>query len=103
MKSVLSKAVEWEVISENPLSRFKPLKLDDAARVRYLTDEEETRLKNALDIRESEIREKRRTTNEWRLKRGLEPKSNLEEMQYADYLKPIPVVHFVLWCVCDKY
>ena len=89
LKSVLSKAVEWEVISENPLSRFKPLKLDDAARVRYLTDEEETRLKNALDIRESEIREKRRTANEWRLKRGLEPKSNLEEMQYADYLKPM--------------
>lgn len=61
LKAVLSKAVEWQVIQHHPLSNVKPLKVDKLGKVRYLTDEEEKRLREALDKHEANIREGRAT------------------------------------------
>lgn len=89
LKSLLSKAVLWEVISTHPLAKVKPLKIDRQAKVRYLTDEEEGRLRGALDAREDEIRAERASANEWRRERGYDLMDDLKGQQYADHLKPL--------------
>jgi integrase len=51
--SLLNKAVEWDVLDANPLTRWKPLPVpkDDAERVRYLMPGERQRLLSALEHR----------------------------------------------------
>lgn len=53
--SALNKAVEWEIINSNPLSGRKRLKTDKNGVVRWLTDEEKTRLCKALESRDGHI------------------------------------------------
>jgi len=89
LKAVLSKAVEWDVISKHPLTKVKPLKVDQKSRVRFLSDAEETRLLNALDSREQRIRQQRINANGWRELRGYEPHKDLSKVTFADYLKPM--------------
>lgn len=48
LKGALSRAVDWEVLSEHPLSRVKPSKLDSLGPVRFLSDDEDMRLRAAL-------------------------------------------------------
>jgi integrase len=48
LKAALQKAVEWQIIEENPIARFKQLKLDSKGVIRYLTPAEEQRLAEAL-------------------------------------------------------
>jgi hypothetical protein len=48
LKSILSKAVDWEIIDTHPLTKIKPLKLDSGRKVRYLSDAEENRLRKTL-------------------------------------------------------
>ena len=45
LKAVLNRAVEWKVIATNPLQEIKPLKLDASSRFRYLSSDEEIRLR----------------------------------------------------------
>ena len=47
--SVLNKAVEWDIIKFNPLSGRKRLKVDSNGVVRYLSDDEESRLMEVLE------------------------------------------------------
>jgi integrase len=72
LKSALSKAVEWKFIESNPLSTFKPAKIDKSAKVRYLDKEEIIRLRGALNERERKLMEERSSANEWRRERGRE-------------------------------
>jgi len=90
LKSVLSKAVSWGFISKNPLNGLKPLKLDSNGRVRFLSTEEEARLRAALSQREEAIKKKRISANNWRLARGykLLPEIN----GFADHLMPIVLI-----------
>lgn len=48
LKAALSKALEWDLITVNPLARIKPLKLDESHVTRYLSSDEEERLYDAL-------------------------------------------------------
>jgi integrase len=66
LKSALAKAVEWGFIESNPLTTFKPVKVDKLAKVRYLDKEEIERLRRVLDEREASLIEGRRSANEWR-------------------------------------
>lgn len=47
--AVLNKAVEWEIIESNPLSGRKNLKTDKKGVVRYLSEDEESRLLKVLE------------------------------------------------------
>jgi integrase len=89
LKAALSKAVEWGFIEKHPLAKLKPLKVDIVGKVRYLSDEEEMRLRKTLDDRESEARIKREQGNVWRKERGYPELPDLNLVSFVDYMKPM--------------
>ncbi|QXE92451.1 site-specific integrase [Geomonas subterranea] len=90
--SALSRAVEWGVISIHPLEKLKPIKTDSNGAIRYLSEDERTRLITALNEREAGLRAKRLTANKWRLERKLAPYPEIRTDDFADYLKPMVLV-----------
>ena len=92
LKAVLSKAVEWGVIEENPLQSLKPLKLEQDQRTRYLSAEEEESFRKALDDRQADIVKERVSANSWRAVRGKDQLPDLSKRQFVDYLKPICIL-----------
>ncbi len=89
LRSVLSRAVDWEVLETHPLARLKQLKVDRSPNVRYLTEDEEQRLRVALDAREAKLRQDREQGNEWRSVRGYELYPDMQDQYFVDYLKPL--------------
>jgi len=92
VRSVLSKAVDWRFIEVNPLAGVKKLKVDNKGSVRFLTDDERSRLMIALDQREQRLRTSRDRANAWRVKRQYPPLPSLGAQPYADHLKPMILV-----------
>jgi integrase len=89
LKGVLTRAVEWGILADHPLTRLKRLKLDKSSRVRYLTADEEKRLRAALDEREEEARAERDSANQWRRERQRPTLPDLRMVAFADHLKPL--------------
>ncbi len=91
LKGVLTKAVEWDYLPHHPLPRGKAKaeKTDDAGKIRYLSFDEEQRLRSALDERERKLRTERASANTWRKERGYELLPDLWAVAYVDYLKPM--------------
>ena len=52
LRALLARAVEWKVLERHPFSGLKPLRHDKSGRVRYLSADEETLLREALLGRE---------------------------------------------------
>lgn len=71
----------------NPLHGIKPLKVADDEVIRYLTPDEEQRLRAALAERDRIAAEERRSANEWRRARGREPMPEITG--YCDHLTPM--------------
>lgn len=92
LRAALTHAVEADMLPINPLHRLKKLKEPTEHRVRYLSEDEEARLWDALDRREERIRAGRESANAWRMERGYSIKVDLRTRAYADYLKPIVVL-----------
>lgn len=88
-KSALSKAVKWSFIENHPLSKLELLKVDSSAKVRFLTKDEEARLRAALDEREIEMKVARERGNLWREQRGYAKYPEFGLNDFADYLKPM--------------
>jgi integrase len=87
LRSVLTKAVEWNIISAHPLRSVKRTRVDAIGRLGYLSEEEEARLRKELKRREHRHREGRASFNRWREERGL---ARLPDYGcYADHLHPI--------------
>lgn len=89
LKSLITKAVEWGYLKENPLKSLKQFKVDRSPKIRYLTFEEETRLRQALLERDNQLRQERNSANLWREKRGYELLPDLSEADTCDYLMPM--------------
>jgi len=87
LKAALSKAVEWKVIDQHPVAGVKRVKAEEAGRIRYLTQAEEKRLREALCARDSRMRARRSSANTWREQRGYESKVGLSGA--ADHLTPM--------------
>jgi len=90
IRAVLSKAVEWGLITEHPLRPVKRAKVDTIGRLRYLSPAEETRLRAALDVRDASRRDGRRRFNAWRTARGY--KTLPDFGNYPDHLAPITLL-----------
>ncbi|CAM5264066.1 tyrosine-type recombinase/integrase [Rhodanobacter lindaniclasticus] len=86
IRSVLSKAVEWERLEANPMRTVKRVKGGDKARVRFLTPDEEDRLRAALAAREAVARKQRASGNAWATARG---RTARPEHVYCDHLQPL--------------
>jgi integrase len=73
LRVVLSKAVAWKKetgLQAHPMGKVKMLQADKTGRIRYLSPGEETRLRNALAVRDEQRRIRRARANEWRRERG---------------------------------
>lgn len=88
LRAALSKAVQWNLLSENPLRTVKQLRTDKIGKVRYLTKDEEKRLRNALETRDKKLIEKRASGNNWRKTRGYEIRPAITG-KYGNYLTPL--------------
>ncbi|MGR5414114.1 tyrosine-type recombinase/integrase [Vibrio astriarenae] len=88
LKGALSRAVEWGLIESHNLSKVKTIKHDNT-RVRYLTQEEQSRLLASIYTRDQLIREKRRSANQHREVRGEELFPSLDSVRFVDYVEPI--------------
>ena len=96
LKASVNWAVNHDLIKENPLSRLGRLKESDSdVKVRYLSDDERTRLMAALDVREKRIRAERKSHNEWLAQRRQKSMPELYG-KFADYLKPMVLMS--LYC-----
>lgn len=89
LKAALSKAVEWGLLDTHPLAKVKPSKLDTHPKVRYLTPEEERRLRASLDARDERLRADRSSGNSWRQARSKPLLQDLHEVTYPDHLTPM--------------
>lgn len=91
LKSALHKAVEWKILDADPLADVKQTKVD-SRRVRYLSEAEDRRLRDALASRDAEGRAARVRANQWRAERGREPLPFIGEGDYCDHLTPAVLV-----------
>ena len=89
LKAALSKAVDWHLIAAHPLVKIKPLKTDSKRKVRYLSEDEDKRLRVTLTSRDAEIKAKRASANEWRRQRGYQELPSLSGCAYVDHLTPM--------------
>lgn len=89
LKSLMSKAAEWGFLKENPLVKLKLFKIDRAPKVRYLSLEEETRLRHALLERDRQLKQARKNANQWREERGYPLFPEYDEEEPCDYLLPM--------------
>lgn len=92
LKAALNRAVEWGYLDANPLAKVKPAKVDHQGVLRYLSEDEEIRLRDALDQREERHREGRESANAWRTERGYPIKPDLRTHAFTDHLKPLVVL-----------
>jgi integrase len=92
LKAALAKAVEWGHLPEHPLKKVKPSEVNDSGKVRFLSPEEEKRLRDALAQREEKIRKGRDNANTWREDRGYDLLPNLRTGAFADHLKPLVLI-----------
>jgi len=91
LKALLSKAVEWEDLQTHPLSNLKPLKTDKTGVIRFLSEEEESRVRWALDARQAKQRLQRTNHNMWLSARSQKEVSHFPK-SYTDYLKPLTIL-----------
>lgn len=89
LKSLMTKAAEWGHIKESPLKNLKLFKIDRAPKVRYLSFEEEKRLRQALLERDNQLKQDRKSGNQWREERGYALFPEFREEEFCDYLMPM--------------
>lgn len=89
LKAVITKATEWGHLKENSLKSLKLYKIDRSPKVRYLTLDEETNLRNVLTAREKKLKEGRKNANQWREARGYALYPEYQDEELCDYLMPM--------------
>lgn len=92
LRGALSKAVEWGMLDAHPMAKLKPMRLDVRALKRYLSADEEKRLRESLDSRETRMRHERDSANQWRRERNKAELPDLNQRAFADHLKPMTII-----------
>ena len=96
LRAALTKAVEWRAIKAHPMSAVKVSKVDTTGHVRYLSEDEETRLLDALKARDEQRRTERERANDWRRERGYDELPAFGV--YTDHLHPLVVLALHTGC-----
>lgn len=89
LKAAVSKAVLWGLIENHPLEKLKLLKSDRSGKIRFLSPDEEKRLRNAAFERDEAIKAERDRANQWRKDRGYELYQDMSQFTFADHLHPM--------------
>ena len=84
LRSVLRLGVESNYLRENVFRGWRKPKVEDHGVTRYLSAEEEGRLRQALREREQQAQRERASANAWREERGYEKRPEV-----ADHLQPM--------------
>ena len=92
LKTAFSRAMKWGFINVNPLLDVGLCKVEDELLVRYLSHDEEARLRNALNSRDIKIRTGRINANKWRVARKYRLKPELSDQGYVDHLEPMVIL-----------
>jgi integrase len=90
LQSSLARAVEWDLLSANPVKPLRRQREDKRGVIRYLSNEEETRVREALRMRDAERRQRRESANEWREERSYAVREQFGD--YTDHLTPMVLV-----------
>lgn len=91
LRGLFSRALDWEIVPKHPLTTVKILP-EPSGKARWLSDDEEKRLRAALDAREERDRAGRENANEWREKRNYDLLPDLRAAGFVDHLKPMVLV-----------
>jgi integrase len=86
LSSVLRRAVRLGKLADNPVRWVDKPRIDRRPKVRFLDQSEETRLRAALNARDTKIREARGSANAWRHERERELLPALPH--FGDHLTP---------------
>lgn len=89
LRACLNYAYRLRVIESHPLQHLRPLKEDRLGVVRYLSADEEQRLRNAMKQREQNLRSARLRHNRWLLERDQPLMAIPPEDSYFDHLQPL--------------
>lgn len=96
LRSVLTKAVEWGFLPAHPLAKFKAAKVDKRSVVRFLSAEEELRLRAALKARDEKRRAARASANAWRDERNYTTLPDFDV--YTDFVHPFVLLALNTGC-----
>ena len=89
LQSVLTRAVADQVLDVSPLGAFDGLpELVEDKRIRYLSPDEETRLRATLQARDDKLKADRISGNRWRAARNKPLLPKLPAAGFGDYLQP---------------
>lgn len=90
LKGAYSRALEWGVVTSSPVAKVKLTKNADRAIHRYLSPDEERRLRAALIAREDGRLSRRLSSSEWHKSRGYDDSNrNWPEDGFSDHLLPM--------------
>jgi integrase len=90
LKAALSQAVEWKLLTVNPMLGIKRITRGIEDRVRYLSTTEDKAFRKALEAREAAAKVRRTSGNAWRAARG---RAALKTVSgYSDHLMPMALV-----------
>lgn len=86
LSGAMSRAVKLRKLAENPFRLVDKPKIDRLPKVRFLSSDEEARLRAALSERDARIISERRSANKWRHARKVELLPDLPH--FGDHLTP---------------
>lgn len=92
LRGVLRLAVDLGYLRENVFRGWRKPKVDDRGVTRYLTAEEEKRLRAELRKRDDAARRGRTRANKWREGRGYDLLPEVPKDGYSDHLTPMVLV-----------
>ncbi|HJU07086.1 MAG TPA: tyrosine-type recombinase/integrase, partial [Rhodanobacteraceae bacterium] len=89
LKAVLSKALKWGLLTRNPFLGVRVKAAKPRSVVRFLSADEEKRLRDALSARDRTLAAARASANEWRRARRRPPYPEIPKGGYASPLTPV--------------
>src|ERR1700676_5411623 len=86
LSSVLRRAIRLGKLTDNPVRRVEKPRIDRRPNVRFLSEDEESQLRAALNARDAEMRAARESANVWRQEREYELLPR--RLHFGDHLTP---------------